>query len=103
MENCLLDMICSKRSTAVNKGVFDSVYNNTFNVSTTVKEWGVYATQSFIKVSYENTNSPSGTVTVKVEEDHGRDINLAIATNKAMELFLAFLKEEDAPRPMREG
>ena len=33
-------------------------------------------------------------VTLKVEEDHGRDINLAIATNKAMELFLNFLKEE---------
>jgi nicotinamide-nucleotide amidase len=46
---------------------------------------------------------PERVVTVKVEEDHGRDINLAIATNKAMELFLAFLKEEDAPRPMREG
>ena len=42
-------------------------------------------------------------VTLKVEEDHGRDINLAIATNKAMELFLAFLKEENAPRPVREG
>ena len=46
---------------------------------------------------------PERVVTVKVEEDHGRDINLAIATNKAMELFLAFLREEDAPRPMREG
>jgi nicotinamide-nucleotide amidase len=33
-------------------------------------------------------------VTMKVEEDHGRDINLAIATNHAMELFLNFLKEE---------
>ena len=32
--------------------------------------------------------------TVKVEEDHGRDINLAIATNRAMEMFLAYLKEE---------
>jgi nicotinamide-nucleotide amidase len=42
-------------------------------------------------------------VTLKVEEDHGRDINLAIATNRAMELFLGFLKEEDAPRPTREG
>ena len=42
-------------------------------------------------------------VTVKVEEDHGRDINLAIATNKAMELFLNFLKEENDPRPVREG
>ena len=42
-------------------------------------------------------------VTLKVEEDHGRDINLAIATNKAMELFLSFLKEENEPRPVREG
>ena len=42
-------------------------------------------------------------VTQKVEEDHGRDINLAIATNKAMELFLNFLKEENEPRPVREG
>ena len=33
-------------------------------------------------------------VTMKVEEDHGRDINLAIATNHAMEIFLNFLKEE---------
>ena len=33
-------------------------------------------------------------VTFKVEEDHGRDINLAIATNKAMQMFLEFLKEE---------
>ena len=41
--------------------------------------------------------------TLKVEEDHGRDINLAIATNKAMELFLAFLKEENEPRPVYEG
>ena len=42
-------------------------------------------------------------LTVKVEEDHGRDINLAIATNRAMELFLEFLKQENEPRPVREG
>jgi len=42
-------------------------------------------------------------VTLKVEEDHGRDINLAIATNKAMELFLSFLKEENVPRSVYEG
>ncbi len=35
-------------------------------------------------------------VTCKVEEDHGRDINLAIATNRAMNLFCEFLKSEDA-------
>ena len=42
-------------------------------------------------------------VTMRVEEDHGRDINLAIATNKAMELFLGFLREENVPRPVYEG
>ena len=36
-------------------------------------------------------------VTFKVEEDHGRDINLAIATHKAMQMFLDFLKSEAQP------
>ena len=39
--------------------------------------------------------SPEKQMTMKVEEDHGRDINLAIATNKAMQMFLEFLKSED--------
>lgn len=34
-------------------------------------------------------------ITRKVEEDHGRDINLAIATNVAIQLFRDFLKQED--------
>lgn len=38
--------------------------------------------------------TPEKQVAVKVEEDHGRDINLAIATNTAMQLFLEFLKGE---------
>lgn len=38
--------------------------------------------------------SANRVVTQKVEEDHGRDINLSIATNKAMQMFLDFLKEE---------
>jgi len=39
--------------------------------------------------------SVDNVVTMKVEEDHGRDINLAIATNKAIQLFRDFLKNED--------
>ena len=46
---------------------------------------------------------PERVVTVMVQEDHGRDINLAIATDRAMELFLNFLKEENEPRPVLEG
>ena len=41
--------------------------------------------------------------TLKVEEDHGRDINLAIATNKAMQLFLDYLKAENVPMKESEG
>jgi len=40
---------------------------------------------------------------VKVEEDHGRDINLAIATNRAMALFLEYLKEEKQRKEELEG
>lgn len=32
-------------------------------------------------------------VTMKLENDHGRDVNLARATSKALQLFLGFLKE----------
>ena len=39
--------------------------------------------------------TPDKVVTCKVEEDHGRDINLAIATNKAMQLCLDFLKSQE--------
>ena len=41
-------------------------------------------------------------VTMKVEEDHGRDINLAIATNQAMLMFLNYLKEENKPAETEE-
>ncbi|MCH5308141.1 MAG: CinA family protein [Prevotella sp.] len=41
--------------------------------------------------------TPEKQMTMKVEEDHGRDINLAIATHKAMQMFLEFLKEEFHP------
>ncbi len=39
--------------------------------------------------------TPEKVVTCKVEEDHGRDINLAIATNTAIQMFREYLKEED--------
>ncbi len=45
--------------------------------------------------------TPEKQVAIKVEEDHGRDINLAIATNKAMQLFLNFLKEEGVEKVER--
>ncbi len=41
--------------------------------------------------------------TIKLEEDHGRDINLAIATNRAMQLFLDYLKDENVEKVELEG
>ena len=40
--------------------------------------------------------TPEKQVTLKVEEDHGRDINLAIATCKAIHIFFEYLKAEEA-------
>lgn len=40
--------------------------------------------------------------TLLVQEDHGRDINLAIATNKSMQLFLDYLREKDATEQVNE-
>ena len=40
---------------------------------------------------------PGKVVTTKVVEDHGRDINLAIATNTAMQMFLEYLRAEVKP------
>ena len=42
-------------------------------------------------------------VTLKVEEDHGRDINLAIATSQAMQMLLEYLKEEQQDSGANEG
>lgn len=42
-------------------------------------------------------------VSMKVEEDHGRDINLAIATNRAMQMFLSYLQEENNNKAEAEG
>jgi nicotinamide-nucleotide amidase len=38
-----------------------------------------------------------------VEEDHGRDINLAIATSQAMQMLLEYLKEEQQDSGANEG
>lgn len=46
---------------------------------------------------------PGDVVTRKVEEDHGRDINLAIATNTAMQLFWDYLKAKEPAGRELEG
>ena len=75
----------------------------TFNVTTTAKEWGVYATESFIKVDYENTNTPSGAVTVMVEENPtsyertGSVIVMSGNTRKSIAVSQAASLDSNAP------
>ena len=47
--------------------------------------------------------TPDNVVTCKIEEDQGRDINLAIATNKAMQMLRDFLKPEENPKEETES
>ena len=42
--------------------------------------------------------TPDNVVTFKIEEDQGRDINLAVATTKAMTMLRDFLKDEVGPK-----
>jgi len=41
---------------------------------------------------YIACGTPDEIITLKLEEDNGRDQNLVTATNKALQLFLEFLK-----------
>lgn len=47
--------------------------------------------------------SADNIVTVKLTEDFGRDINLAIATSKALQLFLSYLAENPPKYEREEG
>jgi len=42
--------------------------------------------------------TPDNVVTFKIEEDQGRDINLTVATTKAMTMLRDFLKDEERPK-----
>ena len=42
--------------------------------------------------------TPDNVVTFKIEEDQGRDINLTVATTKAMMMLRDFLKDEEGPK-----
>ena len=41
--------------------------------------------------------TPDNVITYKIEEDQGRDINLTVATTKAMQMLRDFLQAENAP------
>lgn len=83
--------VCEEVAVEMVKGACRAL-NTDFAIAATGVAWPSGGTKDIpVGTIWLACGSPSEVVTLKVEEDHGRDINLAIATNKAMQMFLDFL------------
>ena len=95
--------VCEEVAIAMVKGAC-KVLNTDFAISATGFAGPGGGTKEIpVGTIWLGCGSKERVVTLKLEEDQGRDMNLTTATNKAMELFLNFLKEENVPRPVYEG
>ena len=85
--------VCEEVAIALVKGAC-KVLNTTYAVAATGFAGPTGGTKDIpVGTIWLACGTPEKVVTCMVNEDHGRDINLAIATNKAMQMFLEFLKE----------
>ena len=77
--------VCEEVAIAMVKGAL-----NTLNVDFAISTTGVAGPVGTIWIACGNKDN---IVTMKLEEDYGRDINLAIATSKALQLFLKYMED----------
>ena len=83
--------VCEEVAQAMVKGAIKAL-NVDFAVATTgVAGPGGGTAENPVGTIWIACSSADEVVTVKLTEDFGRDINLAIATSKALQLFLDFL------------
>ena len=83
--------VCEEVAQAMVKGAIKAL-NADFAVATTgVAGPGGGTAENPVGTIWIACGSADEVVTVKLTEDFGRDINLAIATSKALQLFLDFL------------
>ena len=83
--------VCEEVAQAMVKGAIKAI-NVDFAVATTgVAGPGGGTAENPVGTIWIACGSADEVVTVKLTEDFGRDINLAIATSKALQLFLDFL------------
>lgn len=85
--------VCEEVAIAMVKGALNTL-NVDFAISTTgVAGPGVGTHDIPVGTIWIACGNKDNIVTMKLEEDYGRDINLAIATSKALQLFLKYMED----------
>lgn len=93
--------VCEDVAIAMVKGAIKTLNVDYAIAATGVAGPGGGTPQTPVGTIWIACGSAEDTVTLELTEDYGRDINLAIATSKALQLFLGFLKEH-APKRINE-
>lgn len=93
--------ICEEVAVAMVKGACKALNTDYAIAATGIAGPGGGSKEIPVGTIWLACGSADKVMTCKVEEDHGRDINLAIATNKAIQMFCDFLKAEEPEN--REG
>lgn len=88
--------VCQEVAEAMVRGAIKSLNVDLAVVSTGVAGPGGGTPQTPVGTIWLACGNAENIVTLKLTEDYGRDINLAIATTKAMQLFLKYLNDNMA-------
>lgn len=85
--------VCEEVAIAMVKGALNTL-NVDFAISTTGVAGPGGGTHDIpVGTIWIACGNKDNIVTIKLEEDYGRDINLAIATSKALQLFLKYMED----------
>ena len=88
--------VCQEVAEAMVRGAIKTLNVDLAVVSTGVAGPGGGTPQTPVGTIWIACGNAENIVTLKLTEDYGRDINLAIATTKAMQLFLNYLNDNMA-------
>ena len=86
--------VCEEVAIAMVKGACKTLNTNYAIAATGIAGPGGGTKDIPVGTIWLACGTPDSVRTLRVTEDFGRDINLAIATNKAMQMFCDFLNEE---------
>lgn len=95
--------VCEEVAMAMVKGAIKALNVNYAIATTGVAGPGGGTAATPVGTIWIACGSADKVVTLKISEDFGRDINLAIATSKALQLFLQFLADNAPKKKSTEG